>query len=375
MNQETQSQPNHSDRGHAEFSPSSLKYVAKCAGFHGRDGTNAAAEMGTRIHEALEVHDPSALHNEEEVAIYGKIVEMEEEFLSNFSGIAEEHNEIQVTVELNGTQTWGTCDRFLILKNGNAVMADYKTGISIIDPPEKNWQAKAYVVGAFQKFPDVEEITFVFYVPQHNQSLYHTFKRDTDLVNLVDELSTIILKAEATRPKWIGGKPPIEELTPSPNCRFCRHEDICSALGGLVLEVAKKLDPQLPDIDIENAEDPAVIEELWSIAKVVSNWSDRLRARAVDLAKNGTEFPSLRLRSMGATKKIVDNHKLLDIASEFGLDSEKVLDTATLSVSKISAAVAENVEKSEKRKISQDFVDACQNAGIIETSDTRYTLS
>jgi|11BtaG_2_1085332.scaffolds.fasta_scaffold00084_10 hypothetical protein len=26
-------QPNHSDRGHAEFSPSSLKYVAACAGF------------------------------------------------------------------------------------------------------------------------------------------------------------------------------------------------------------------------------------------------------------------------------------------------------------------------------------------------------
>jgi hypothetical protein len=375
MNKETQSQPNHSDRGHAEFSPSSLKYVAKCAGFHGRDGTNAAAEMGTRIHEALEVHDPSALHNEEEVAIYDKIVEMEAEFLSNFGGIAEEHNEIQVTVELNGTQTWGTCDRFLILKNGNAVMADYKTGISIIDPPEKNWQAKAYVVGAFQKFPDVEEITFVFYVPQHSQSLYHTFKRDTDLDNLVDELSTIILKAEATRPKWIGGKPPIEELTPSPNCRFCRHEDICSALGGLVLEVAKKVDPQLPDVDIENTEDPAVLEDLWSIAKVVSNWSDRIRSRAVDLAKNGTEFPSLRLRSMGATKKVTDNLKLLDIAAEFGLDPEKVFDLSTISVSKVSKAAAENVEKSEKRKISQDFVDACQNAGIIETSDTRYTLS
>jgi hypothetical protein len=31
--------------------------------------------------------------------------------------------------------------------------------------------------------------------------------------------------------------------------------------------------------------------------------------------------------------------------------------------------------KDFKKKISQDFVDACQNAGIIETSDTRYTLS
>jgi CRISPR/Cas system-associated exonuclease Cas4 (RecB family) len=368
-------QPDHSSRGHAEFSPSSLKYVSKCAGFHGREGTNASAEMGTRIHEALEIFDPSALHNEQELEIYEKIVEMEKEFLSNFGGIAEEHNEIQVTVALNGTETWGTCDRFLILESGNAVMADYKTGISIIDPPEKNWQAKAYVVGAFQKFPDINEITFVFYVPQHNQSLYHTFSREADLDKLIDELSAAILKAENTRPKWIGGKPDLADLTPTPNCRFCRYEDICPALGGLVLEVARKIDPQIPDVDIENTEDPVVLEELWAVAKVVSNWSDRLRARTIELAKNGTEFPSLRLRSMGSTKKIVDNTAAISVAADFGLSIEDIIQEATFSVNKLAKAVAANAEKLEKKKISQDFVDACQNAGIIETSDTRFTLS
>jgi hypothetical protein len=375
MNTETTpSTPDHGSRGHAEFSPSSLKYVATCAGFHGKDGTNAAAEMGTRIHEALEIRDPSALHNEEEQAIYEKIVDMEAEFMSNFGGVAEEFNEIQVAVKLDGTETWGTCDRFLILLNGNAVMADYKTGISIIDPPEKNWQAKAYVVGAFQKFPGVNEITFVFYVPQHNASLYHTFRRE-DLGQLVADLTAVIKAAEATRPKWIGGKPSIDQLTPTPNCRFCRHEDICPALGGLVLAVAKRLDPDLPDVDIENTEDPAVLEELWSIAKVVGNWSDRVRSRAVEMAKNGTEFPTLRLRSMGATKRVTDNRKLLDVALGFGLGARDVLDTATISLSKTALAVAESAEKSEKKKISQDFVDACQSMGIIETSATRYTLT
>jgi hypothetical protein len=146
-------------------------------------------------------------------------------------------------------------------------------------------------------------------------------------------------------------------------------------LGGLVLEVARKIDPQLPDVDLENTEDPAVLEELWAVAKVVSNWSDRLRARTVELAKNGTEFPSLRLRSMGSTKKIVDNQTVVAIAAEFGLDAGEVINEATFSVNKIAKAIADRTEKSEKKKISQDFVDACQNAGIIETSDTRYTLS
>lgn len=74
----------HGSRGHAEFSPSALKYLSACSGFQGKDGTNEAAERGTRIHEALEARDPSALHGEEEIEIYEITVEMEEEFLTNF---------------------------------------------------------------------------------------------------------------------------------------------------------------------------------------------------------------------------------------------------------------------------------------------------
>lgn len=78
--------PNHASRGHAEFSPSALKYVAGCPGFKGVSGTNAAAEKGTRIHEALETRDPSALHDEEENFLYEKIVEMESSFVAKFLG-------------------------------------------------------------------------------------------------------------------------------------------------------------------------------------------------------------------------------------------------------------------------------------------------
>jgi hypothetical protein len=139
-------QPDHSSRGHAAFSPSSLKYVAACSGYEGRSGTNAAAEKGTRIHEALEIRDPSALHNEEEVMLYEKTVEQEDKFLDEVIGDAEriDYNEIQVDVNLEGTQTWGTCDRITLYDEDKAVMGDYKTGISVIDEPTENWQAKAY---------------------------------------------------------------------------------------------------------------------------------------------------------------------------------------------------------------------------------------
>jgi len=376
--------PDHSSRGHAEFSPSSLKYVAACAGYEGKDGTSAAAEMGTRIHEALEVRDPSALHNEEEVSLYEQILEMEEGFMANFPPVKEEHNEIQVDVELDGTGTWGTCDRFLTLDmqnpllnplppNDEAVMADYKTGISIIDPPEHNWQAKAYVVGAFQKFKDINKIVFVFYVPQHSACLHHTFHR-ADVPALIEELSTVIRRGEEIRPKWGGGAPEIEDCTPTQYCRFCKHEDACPALGGLVVEVAKKIDSTIPDVDLENIDDPARLSELFNIAKIVENWAKRIKERTIAAAKDGVELDGLKLRSMGKTRKIVDNATLVKIADEFGLGEETVLENASIPLTKIAKLVAAKAERGGRREKETNFVDACEDAGIIHTSAERFTV-
>lgn len=366
--------PDHSSRGHAEFSPSSLKYVASCAGYEGKDGTSAAAEMGTRIHEALEVRDPSALHNEKETGLYDQIVEMERDFMGNFPPMSEEHNEIQVTVALDGPNTWGTCDRFLILESGaEAVMADYKTGISIIDPPDKNWQAKAYVVGAFQKFKDIEKIIFVFYVPQHNECLHHTFER-ADVPPLIKELSAVIRRGEEVRPKWDGGAPALEDCTPTQYCRFCKHEDACPALGGLVLDVAKKLDSTIPDVDLENIDDPARLSELFNIAKIVENWAARIKERAKEVALSGVSLDGLKLRSMGKARKITDNETLTRIAGEFGVDTAVLLEQANFPLSKITKLVGSQAERGEKRELERNFIDACDEAGIIHTSDERFSI-
>ena len=360
-------QPDHQSRGHAEFSPSSLKYVAACAGYQGRDGTSAAAEMGTRIHEALEVFDPSALHTEQEHEIYEQIVKMEQDFMANFGEIAEELNEIQVEVALDGTETWGTCDRFLILKGGDrAVMADYKTGISIIDPPDKNWQAKAYTTGAFQKYPDIQEIVFAFYVPQHNATLHHTFTRG-DLPTLVEDLSRVIKAGEETRPKWESGTPELDECTPTQYCRFCKHEDTCPALGGLVISVAKKLDTTLPDIDPTDVDNPARLSELFNIARIVENWSASIKRKTLDALKDGEQLDGLKLRSMGRTRKISDNATFVKIAKKYGIDLDTLLDQVNFPLAKVA--------KKAGTDSRQSFLEDCEDAGIVETSDERHSVA
>ena len=372
--------PDHTSRDHAEFSPSSLKYVAGCAGYNGREGTSAAAEKGTRIHEALEVMDPSALHDEEELNIYEQIVSDEKAFLSNVFGDAYDGDllvelyEVRVDVALDGVSTWGTCDR-LTMHNGKAVMGDYKTGISIIDTPKENWQAKAYALGAFQAYPDIKELTFVFYVPVRDQILNDTFTRD-DIPQLTKELSEVIERGEKIRPQWEGGQPDMDDLCPTVNCRFCRHEDHCPALGGLAIEIASKISRNIPpDTDIENPEDPETVELLWAVAKIVANWSTRIKSKAIEMAKTGTVFPSLRLRSMGSSRKCTDSTALIELAEEFGVDKETVMGLANIPLKKVADEVSKIAPDGEKGQKAKDFLDAADEADIIHVSEKRYTLS
>lgn len=368
--------PDHQSRGHAEFSPSSLKYVANCPAYKGRDGTSAAAEKGTRIHEALEVRDPSALHDEEEVAIYEQIVEMEAAFMANFAAVEEEHNEIQVDVDLGETETFGTCDRFLVLEGGaDAVMADYKTGISLIDPPENNWQAMAYVVGAFQRFENIQNITFVFYIPLHHDSPFHTFTR-SELPALQKKLMDVITAAERIRPKWENGAPELEECNPTQYCRFCTYEDRCPALGGLVLDVVQQVEPTTDvALDINNLDDPANLSKLYNIARTVENWAARIKQRTVQAAKEGVPLDGLRLKSMGKTRRVNDNQQLYNIADSFGVTSEELLAAATFSVSKTAKLVGAKAPRGEKRKAEDNFIDVCESKGILDTSEERYTIA
>lgn len=370
----------HSERGHAEFSPSSLKYVKACAGFHGKEGTSQAAEMGTRIHEALEVRDPSALHDEQELDIYNQCCEMEDAYLAeNMQDLenATQYYEVQVDVALDGTSTYGTCDRLTISPSGKfGILADYKTGISNIDQPHSNMQAIAYTIGVFQKFPKLEQLFFAFYVPQRSsEPLAGAFLRE-ELPDLIEVLSNVIKEGERVRPMWGGGQcPPAGECNPTQNCRFCRHEDRCPALGGLVLDVASNLKRQdFTNINIEAVDDPAAVEELWNISKIVEAWAKRLRTRAMEMAKSGVEFPSLRLSSMGSPSKVVNNEKFVEIAKEMGVSYEELIENASFPVTSTAKLVGATAEAGEKGAKATEFLDACNEAGVIEKQQERFTL-
>lgn len=284
-------------------------------------------------------------------------------------------HEVQLDISLDeGFKTWGTCDRLTIYDNKKALLADYKTGISQIDPPEQNYQAMAYTLGVFEKWEDIEEVTFVFYIPQHGESPSHTFLR-AQVPDLRAKLTGVIKAAAATRPKWQEGSITIQDLNPNQNCRFCKHEEKCPALGFMVFEVAKKLEPTIPDVDIDTIEDPETVEVLYNIAKIVAAWAERHKKKAVDMAKSGVEFPNLRLKSLGATSSVTDTSKLLEVAATFGVSPEEALDIALIPLGKLGKLIGDKAPKGKKAEMQRFFVDAVEEEGIIQKSETRYTLS
>lgn len=285
-----------------------------------------------------------------------------------------DYNEIQLDIPLNyGLTTFGTCDR-LTINGSKALLADYKTGVSQIDHPSENWQAKAYTIGVFEKFPEVESVTFVFYVPFYNDTPNHTFHR-SDLETLREQVSLVVARASYVRSKWSRGTPSLEELNPTQNCRFCAYESNCPALGSLVLGVADKLGVNLPDsLDPDNA-DAQTLENVYGIAKVVANWADTFRSRMVSMAKDGFEFPSLRLKSMGQTKKCLDNEKLIEVAKDHGLTEEELLSLASFPLGKVAKTVGDKAKKGEKSAKQKEFLDDLETQEILGVSEERYTLS
>jgi len=372
---------NHAERAHAEFSPSQLKNLKQCAGYQGRSGTSEASEMGTRIHEALEIRDPSNLRSEKEIDIYDASITEEENLLVNAFGdkeytlIREERLVIKIDAK---SEMFGTAD--IIATSGDvALIADYKTGISEIDEPLENWQAKAYALGVFQKYQDIQFIHFAFIVPQRREVPYGMFERDRDMINLRNEISEVVRAAESTRPKWADNAIDIDDVTPSVNtCRFCRFEDTCPALGAISIEIARKYKPSLMpegDIHVSNVEDPETLAKMYIVAKIVEDWASHVKFKVQTLSNQGVEFPYLKRRSLGARNTVKDSSGVAQYAMANGMELYDVFEASNISISKLADKFSANAPRGSKSKVHDEFINDLIDNGFVEKGEVNYTLT
>ena len=78
---------------------------------------------------------------------------------------------------------------------------------------------------------------------------------------------------------------------------------------------------------------------------------------------------------MGRARKIMDNETFATIAEEHGLETKDLLDAANFPLAKIAKLVGAQAEKGGRREKELNFIDACDEAGIIQRLEERFRIA
>jgi hypothetical protein len=287
------------------------------------------------------------------------------------------HQEIRLEMKLIDCETFGTAD-IVAVAGTYAVLHDHKTGIGQVDSPPKNWQSKTYAVGVFQQFPEVQTIFASFSLPQRNELLIGEYTRD-QLPEYIEEISAVIQAGQRVRPLWTDNTiPDLDDLDINSGCQYCLHRDRCPALGHTAVEIVKRSKPDfLPEGNLisEEIDDLEVLAKLYVVASIIEKWAEGIRAKAVAKAKEGFELPGLRLKSMGATKVVVDKQAFYQYVSDLGIEKDSILDLVQIPVAKVRDLYAAKAPKGKKTEWSRKFELELEAEEILEKGTERFTLA
>jgi superfamily II DNA or RNA helicase len=354
---------------HAEFSPSALKYFERCPSYLRREGTNSIAERGTRIHDALETGDFAKLQDDDELSVANICRSFVADLVEakKWKTVHRVH-ELRLDIDLGGgTSTFGTCDVF-VSSGAEALMVDFKTGWGRIDDAEENSQAQAYVLGAFQKCPELEAIDFYFAIPHRDEISFAKYTRK-DIPRLTLRFNTVIRRAEAARD---GKLPAAEAFKPGHGiCEYCGRQSSCPALADTVLALAKRYEPDnlsLPEtVDGAQTNDPAILAELLKLAPIAEAWASSIRKRCIDLAvQEGVDFPGFKRVERRSARKIISAAGAFDQVRDV-IPFEEFLKTCeSVSIGKLEDAFSSHAVKGEKSNSRQILDGRLRDAGLLK---------
>jgi hypothetical protein len=364
-------------RKHALCSPSKLKNLEICPSWKSDETTptNPITEQGTRLHGVLEMMVGSYVGLGGELDFSDREVTAQE-----YPGLSEEELGLvtlcfglvkadldqavgiwmEERIETHEPEVWGYYDLLIRLPGAKLKFVDWKFVFNPVDDAETNIQGWAYVVGAFESFPEIDEIEFWFVQPRIGALSAHTFYRD-DLDAMKKRISAIVSEVKK------GGI-----YAPHPTgCDFCGAKAACPALTTKALQVGthyKKDDLEVPEeYHPSKITDPSVMSKALKLARVLEKWCDSVKHAAhVMRFDEGKNIPGYTVASKAGKRRIVDPTIAYGIASAYGVTVEEYIGCTTISVADLIEAVrTHNPEGVTKKEYAEKFDDALKDAGCI----------
>ena len=354
------------NRPHAKHSPSSLAYKEICPGFKNREESSPAADEGTLLHKALETGKTDGFDDEQL-----QVVEMCRDYIENLEATAKSTGPVKVLreVQLNIADglTFGTTD-YLLVATGtcSADLVDFKFGRNTVPDSEINPQVQAYVLGAFEKFPDIDSIRAHVLLPRRDEVFVGDYAR-ADVGRLRLRISTIISRCEHPEP----------ELFPTDNCLWCSRQATCVALHKHALTVANGYEGelQIPDqLRPGQILDPTMMSRALSVARVLEKWCDSVKHHALQMRLGGHEIPGHELRTRAGIRKITDSLAAWAAVRD-RMTPDQFIGCTDVSISKLENTFAEAAPRGGKTKAKQEFSEALADLGIVESSKESFYLA
>lgn len=373
---------------HAKHSPSKLKYTELCPGYESREGgTNPAAEMGTRIHAALEHLNLDLLTNDYERMIGERCLDAYENIIERHGWTGRSYqtfHEIRLTVDMgDDLETFGTCD-VLLVSDKEAIMIDWKTGKGGIDDADVNTQAQAYVLGAFQLHPEIDVLHFYFVIPQRDEVTFHTYLR-SDCSRIALRLNTIIRRAEQFQELWQnGGTIPSEMFNPQPNlCEFCANQWKCHAITNKVFDIARKYGTDgliVPDkVHGSETENPADLAAMLRLKPVIEAWLEGVTSRAKQMAfEDGIDIPGFAAKERSGRKNVSSAMAAWDALQQVMPDAtieDFLASMGSVSFNSVADMVYDYAPRGKKTLAKNNFEDKLDEMGVLDRTPASQYLA
>lgn len=383
----TLAEGNHGVRKHARCSPSKLKNLELCPSYSGdNDGpVHPVTLRGTAMHEALETGNDAGLLTEkdqEELRLVTTCREFQKsEAVPGEFVITEPH------LKTHDRDVSGFADRVVLEPpvshaeddpsaplywTRKARVRDYKMGWNAVDAPDNNPQAIAYTVAVFLQYPDVTEVDFAFLIPRLDLILQHTFQR-TELDTLKLRISTT-----AERVRTLAGK---EFNVVDSNCLYCGNKATCTALHAKALTIARGVEDEaklpLPAVlEPGQLTNPQHVAYALNVASVLEGWIDQVRKQATAFRRdNGVEIPGYDWIERSAPRSVTNPTGAFEIVTkEFGVTPEAFLSAAKISITQLSACVADAAPKGEKAKAEELLTDRLMDTMCISRGASFHVL-
>lgn len=361
-----------SERQHATYSPSKLKYLEICPAYEDdpHKEVYAATERGTQGHAAMESGDDTGLDDEQK-----RWVQMCRGYRQHvFIPVAEKAEADARSVKEARLEAipevWGYADEYWLFGN-TCHLFDWKFGSWSQEDTATNPQTQAYVLGIWNAHPDVDTVHCHWVYPVREEISRHTYRRAQDYQRIKLRLETIVARCKATAVK----ANPVESV-----CTWCGNKAVCPALHRMVLPVATRYAnghdlalPQVPNFDL--VKDPVQMARLLDWAPILEKTAESIKRHALEMRINhGAEIPGYELRSRSGKSSILNPNIAFEVAQDF-MDLPTFIRAVDVSAAELKKLAGETAPRGEKSKRGQALMDRLQDAGVLQVGGESQFLT